>query len=323
MKNISRRLFVQSAAAMAAGTAGMAMPIFTQDDWWHRWNMATDPQAKGLSAYLNHGNLFIRYYNQPLLNYRAYQDLKYPYFSPLSGPISGLPLTTESGLPYPHHRGLWLGCEPLEGGDYWGDSPLSRGHIRSTNLQLHESDDNDVVRFSDSCEWIRENAESPLEDRRRFEVTVKNRFVRLLDCHFAITARRDITIERAKHAFFAIRCSPDIAPTYGGTLINSHGDPGAKGTYGKPAKWCTYFGRRQHRPDLVEGIAIMDHPENFNGSCPWFTRDYGHMSPQPFEFLKDPFRMGKGETLDLRYRIVLYTGTPDQARLDSLYDEWI
>ena len=74
---------------------------------------------------------------------------------------------------------------------------------------------------------------------------------------------------------------------------------------------------------MAAGTAGMDHPENFNGSCPWFTRDYGHMSPQPFEFLKDPFRMGKGETLDLRYSIVLYTGTPDQARLDSLYDEWI
>ncbi len=66
-------------------------------------------------------------------------------------------------------------------------------------------------------------------------MSVPNRFIRLLDCDLAITARKDITIEGAKHAFFAIRCSPDIAPTYGRTLINSHGDIGAKGKYVKPA----------------------------------------------------------------------------------------
>ncbi len=53
-------------------------------------------------------------YDKALLNYSAYQTLKYPYFEPLNGPLSGLPLTTESSLPYPHHRGLWLGCQPLE-----------------------------------------------------------------------------------------------------------------------------------------------------------------------------------------------------------------
>lgn len=323
MKRISRRLFVKATAAMAVGSTGLTMPLTVQEDWWHRWNLRTDPEAEGLSAYLNHGNMFVRYDNLPLLNYRAYQNLKYPYFTPLNGPVSGLSLTTESGLPYPHHRGLWLGCEPLEGGDYWGDTSLSRGQIQSTDLQLHESGEDGVVRFTDHCLWIREGEESPLEDSRTFEVRRVNKFIRLLDCHFIITALKDISIARAKHAFFAIRCAPDIAPTYGGTLINSNGDRGAEGTYGKPAWWCSYFGRRSLRPDLIEGIAIMDHPENFGGNCPWFTRDYGHLSPQPFEFLKEPFQMAKGDKLELRYRIVLYTGTPEQANLDSLYKQWI
>ncbi|MBA7559040.1 hypothetical protein ES708_00653 [subsurface metagenome] len=293
-----------------------------KDDWKHRWNEKQDPQAKGLTAYLNHGNLFIRYDNHPLLNYRAYPTLKYPYFTPLNGPVSGLSLTSESGLPYPHHRGLWLGIEPIDGGDYWGDNPLSRGQIRSTDLQLHESV-KDGIRFADYCKWIREDAESPFEDRRTFKVLVPNDQIRLLDCKFEITALKDISIDRAKHSFFAIRSAPDIAPTYGGTLMNSEGAIGAEGTYGKPARWCTYFGPRSLRPDIVEGIAVMDHPDNFGGICPWFTRDYGHLSPQPFNFLKEPFQISKGETLELKYRIVLYAGTPRQANLDALYEQWI
>jgi hypothetical protein len=54
MKNISRRLFVQSAAAMAVGTTGMAMPLLPQEDWWHRWNLRPDPDAKGLTDYIFH-----------------------------------------------------------------------------------------------------------------------------------------------------------------------------------------------------------------------------------------------------------------------------
>jgi len=334
MKHITRRQFAKSSIAMALGAtgalslgaAGVTKQRTFQDDkpaWWHRWNLKPDPEARGLTAYLNHGNLFVRYNNLPLLNYRAYQDLKYPYFTPLNGPVSGLSLTTESALPYPHHRGLWLGCEPLNGGDYWADTSLSSGQIRSIDLKLHEPEEDGVIRFSDHCKWVRDDADSPLEDRRTFKVQVPNKYIRLLDCQFTLTALRDVIIDRAKHAFFAIRCAPDIAPTYGGTLINSEGAKGAKGTYGKPARWCSYFGRRSLRPDLVEGIAIMDHPDNFGGNCPWFTREYGHLSPQPFNFLEEPFRMAKGETLELHYRVVLFAGTPKEANLDKIYEQWI
>ena len=338
MKNLSRRKFAKTSIVVAIGAQGMLMPQnfidswqhphdvklakVKKDDWRHRWNEKQDPQAKGLTGYLNHGNLLVRYNNLPLLNYRASQTLKYPYFSPLNGPKSGLSLTTESGLPYPHHRGLWLGCEPMDGGDYWGPTPLSVGQIRSTDLKMQDSG-NDSIRFTDYCKWIRDDTESPLEDRRTFEVFVPNKHIRLLDCEFEIIALKDISISSAKHAFFAIRCAPDIAPTYGGTLMNSEGDIGAEGTYGQPARWCTYFGPRSLRPDIVEGIAVMDHPDNFGGISPWFTRDYGHLSPQPFNFLKEPFQMSKGETLVLKYRIVLYAGTPSQANLDALYEQWI
>ncbi|MHC4682119.1 MAG: DUF6807 family protein [Planctomycetota bacterium] len=97
------------------------------------------PEAKGMTAYLNGGNVLVRLNNMPLTGYRAHECLKYPYFCPVNGPVSGMSLTSESALPYPHHRGLWLGCQPMNGGDYWGDNSLDNGQIRSVALRLGEA----------------------------------------------------------------------------------------------------------------------------------------------------------------------------------------
>jgi hypothetical protein len=36
---------------------------------------------------------------------------------------------------------------------------------------------------------------------------------------------------------------------------------------------------------MVEGIALLDHPGNPWSPCKWFTRDYGFISPSPFNWL--------------------------------------
>ena len=282
------------------------------------------PEAEGLTAYQNGSNLLIRFNNLPLLGYRAHPTLKYPYFCPLAGPVSGLSLVSESGLPYPHHRGLWLGCDPLNGGDYWSDGSLERGRIHSIEMKLDDdaSTENSVV-FHQRCEWMRDGAPSPFRDERSFTVRVPNERLRIIDCQFTVTAQQDISIKGAKHSFFAMRAASDLSPNYGGILMNSNGGVGAKGTYGKQAAWCGYHGKRTLRPDVVEGIAIMNHPDNFGGNCPWFTREYGHLSPSPLNFLDEPWTMDSGESLDLQYRVVLHAGTPDEAGLNAVYKDWL
>ncbi len=285
------------------------------------------PEAKGLTAYLNHSNLLLRWNNLPVLGYRAHPTLKYPYFCPLNGPVSGQSLTTESALPYPHHRGLWLGCDPLNGGNYWSDGPLSEGQIRSVDLQLVEPSKTEEkpatqATFTESCEWVREGASSPFRDARQYTVRIVSDRVRCIDCEFVLSALEEISIRKAKHSFFAMRAAADISPTYGGTMMNSEGGVGAEGTYGKEAAWCGYFGRRALQPNVVEGIAIMHHPDNPWRPI-WFTRDYGHLSPSPFNFLDKPFQLAKGDTLQLKYRVVLHAGDPQEAGMNGLYQQWL
>jgi hypothetical protein len=279
-------------------------------------------EAENLTAYHNGPMVLLRWNDLVAATYRAHPTQKYPYFYPLSGPVSGLSLVTESALPYPHHRGLWLGCDPLNGGNYWSDGPLSEGHIRSVRLEVGETTATSAT-FTDACEWSREGGSSPCRDERRFTFSVPGEAVRTLDVDLTWTAQEDISIQRAKHSFFALRAASDVSPSYGGTLVNSDGGTGAAGTYGLPARWCGYFGKRAGRPDVVEGIAVMDHPENFGGDCPWFTREYGHLSPSPFEFVKEPWQLPMGQSIRLRYRVVLHAGTPKEAGLDALYDQWL
>jgi hypothetical protein len=280
------------------------------------------PETDQLTSYLNGGHLLLRWNNFVVASYRANPLQKYPYCGDLAGPLSGLPLTTESSVPFPHHRGIWLGCEPLCGGDYWHGEDLGKGQIRSLGLSLVNQTTR-TAEFVNHCQWARRDAESPFLDERRVAFSIMNDRTRLLDFDVRLTALQDLQIAKAKHSFFALRVAPDLSPTGGGTLINSAGDVGEAGTYGKPASWCGYFGRRALRPDVIEGLAMMDHPANPWAPCPWFTRDYGHLSPSPFNFLERPWELEEQESIRLRYRVVLHAGDLRTAGLDQIYKDWI
>jgi hypothetical protein len=103
--------------------------------------------------------------------------------------------------------------------------------------------------------------------------------------------------------------------------MNSEGQSGEKATFGKPAAWCCFFGRRETVP-VVEGVAILDHPRNPWNPCPWFTRDYGFASPTPMNFMAKTWDLGAGKSVRLRYRVVLLAGDPKEAQLDRLYQTW-
>ena len=305
--------------------AGMS-PLMMQAATGQAAEISTAPEssdaASYLTSYLNGGQVLFRWNNTVIAAYRANPIQKYPYFSNLAGPVSGLSLTTESSEPHPHHRGVWLGCEPLCGGDYWRDGGLEEGQIRSIGLSVTKKSSTSAE-LNNRCQWIRRDAPSPFIDERRIEFTVLNSRVHLIDFDINLTALQNIRISKAKHSFFAIRVSPDLAPIGGGTLMNSAQGIAEAGTFGQPASWCGFYGRRALRPDVVEGVAVMDHPDNPWTPCPWFTRDYGHLSPSPFNFLETPWEIAESKSIRLRYRVVLHAGDPQEAELDRIYKEWV
>jgi hypothetical protein len=73
---------------------------------------------------------------------------------------------------------------------------------------------------------------------------------------------------------------------------------------------------------VVEGVALFNHPLNPWKPCPWFTRDYGFISPNPLHFAAKPWQLAAGKSVQLRYRVVAYAGTPTDAGLEGIYKAW-
>jgi hypothetical protein len=290
--------------------------------------VAAQPESKPgsdqLTVYqVEPGNpqIWVRWANRVLTSYRAHPTQKYPYMYPLAGPVSGLSLTTETALPWPHHRSLLFACDRVNGGNYWQEG-LAAGQILSTSLRLGKST-SESAEILDSCQWKRPNGPVVCKDERKITVTVAGPRLRLIDWQLKWTAVEDLTVTRTNHSLFALRAAEDLSVLGGGSLINSEGQSGEKATFGRPAAWCAFYGRRQNVPgNVVEGIAILDHPRNPWSPCPWFTRDYGFISPTPFNFIKEPWQLAAGKSVLLRYRVVLHAGDHKDAALDAIYKAW-
>jgi hypothetical protein len=277
--------------------------------------------ADKLTTYQFGPQIWIRWANQLLTSYRAHPTQKYPYLYPVAGPVTGLSLTSESSVPFPHHRSLLFACDHVNGANYW-QTEMKDGQVLSGGPKLGPATPTSA-QILDQCQWHKPGEPAVLTDQRKITVSVVSPRLRLIDAEIQWTAVQDVTVTKTNHSLFALRAAPDIIPWGGGTLLNSAGLQGEKATFGKTAAWCGYYGRRQGVPgNVVEGIVLMDHPKNPWAPTPWFTRDYGFISPSPFNFIDKPWQLSKGQSVMLRYRVVLHAGDPQEAEIAKIYRTW-
>ncbi|MDO4587609.1 MAG: PmoA family protein [Planctomycetia bacterium] len=266
-------------------------------------------------------NLWIRKDNQIVTVYRTNPNQKYPYLYPLIGPVSRVSVTTESAQPWPHHRSVFMGVDKVNGGNYWQEGN-DRGQILSQNVKVLDAQQN-RVEFTDSCLWKKPAEDPIIADERRYVLDWRSDNYYVLDSYFSIKMLTDITIQKTNHGFFGVRVDQDLCPLGGGNLVSSEGTSGEKETFGKPAKWMAFYGKRRFNPQITEGVAVFSPPEKPFKDCPWFTRDYGNISPMPFLFIKDgeTFEFKKDFVLEAVYRTVVFAGTPEDVDLDGLWNE--
>jgi hypothetical protein len=244
---------------------------------------------------------------------------KYPYFYPVIGPRSGQSVTTRREPEYPHHSSIFFGCDRVNGGNYWQEG-LERGRIAHQSIKVLQAAGESVV-FEQNCRWERPNAEAPFDDWRRITIAAPARDVRCIDFEVKLTARTKVKIEKTNHSLFSARMAPDLCVRNGGQLINAAGDSGEKATFGKTSPWMDYRGRRG---EFFEGVTLFDHARNPWTPTQWFTRDYGFFSPSPMNWLAAGLvEFAPGETIRLRYRILVHAHSPGREQLEAEYQKWI
>ena len=321
--SMDRRSFLGRGSAMAAGLSSWASHARSASAGpaGNAVAPATVPPTEslqGLSTYQLGPQLWVRWNNRLAACYRAHRSQKFPYLFPLAGPASGLSLTSESSLPYPHHRSNYFACDRVLGGNYWQEG-LEKGQILSVGPRWGAVTPTSVE-ILDACEWRVGENPAVMKDRRMLRLSFASPRLRFVDWEIEWTALVDLAIPKTNHSLFAIRGADDIVPAGGGTLVNAEAATGEKGTFGKASAWCAFHG---DRPGGVhEGIALFDHPGNPWSPCPWFTRDYGFLSPTPLDFRTEPLPFKAGQRFRLRYRLVLFAGTPSEADLPALHRAW-
>jgi hypothetical protein len=73
------------------------------------------------------------------------------------------------------------------------------------------------------------------------------------------------------------------------------------------------------------GVALLDHRANLRHPTWWHARPYGLLAANPFgrhDFEKAPpgtgdFALPEGETLTLRYRVLVWAGAPDPDAVEA------
>ncbi len=259
--------------------------------------------------------------NQLFTQYHFAENEKYPFFYPVNGP-SGFSITSMRNSLYPHHSSLFFGCDRVNGGNYWQEG-LERGQIRTLRAEILESGEDKVIILNE-CIWTRPGANAPVKDLRKITITSPSKDLYIIDFEVTMDMLMDVEIQKTNHSFFSGRMAPDLAVTAGGVMINAEGEQGEKGdegTFGKRSPWMDCYGTRN---GITEGMAILQHPDNPWYPSPWFTRDYGFFSPTPMYWPENEktTNFKKGESLNLKYRVIVHNGDTKNAGIAAQFDKY-
>ena len=257
--------------------------------------------------------------NKYFTSYIFSDDEKYPFFYPVNGPASGGSITSMRNAEYPHHSSLFFGCDLVNGGNYWQEG-LERGRIISVNAEITKQG-GDTVIITDECIWSRPGAISPVKDTRTITITAPSANINQIDVEITMEMLIDVTIKKTNHSLFSVRMAADLSVKNGGTMINAEGIKSEKDTFGKNSPWMDFYGKRG---DATEGLAIFQHPSNPWYPSPWFTRDYGFMSPTPMYWPENGTEtiLKKGTVLKLRYRVLVHSGDHNQAKIAAAFEKY-
>ncbi len=284
-------------------------------------------EAQSVGAAVEHDRIVVYVDGEEFTAYNFGEEHKYPFFYPVNGPVTGESVTTWDQDPYPHHSSLyisldWVRSEGVERGNYWQPRhDLETGQVFSTAPRLVEATGNKVV-LQDRCDWIVPGFDAhQMRDTRTITIRAPSAAIRVLDFEFKFEVLQDLDAGPTGHSFFSARLrpelavgdsgrGPDIAHLGTGTIVDARGNRDETETFSKNAPWAAYYG--EHFGE-TEGLAIVQHPENPGYPAPWFTRNYGFLSPTRFAFIEEPMPLPAGTKFTERYRVLVFAGDHQEA----------
>ncbi|HTF23153.1 MAG TPA: PmoA family protein [Candidatus Limnocylindria bacterium] len=300
---------------------------------------------------------------QPFTSYIWPATLKKPVLYPLrtaKGTIvtRGFPLEQRPGerVDHPHHAGLWLNYESVNGIDFWNNSDAIKpenapkmGTILHRAVVSAKSGSDQGVLDVES-DWITFDKKILLKEQTHFVFRggPSSRSVDRITTLRALDERVDFKDEKdgllGLRVVRALEIPSDKPEVYtdasgrastvakldnagvNGTYLTSEGKKG-DAAWGTRGRWCNLNGRVGDEPVT---ITIIDHPANPGFPTYWHARGYGLFAANPLG--QKIFSEGKQElnfslapnaSVTFRYRILISSAIATPDTTEAAYKDFV
>lgn len=247
------------------------------------------------------------------------KDHRRPFIFPVNGP-SGRSLTRmghpRDPVSHSHHNSVWFSHESVAGVNFWLDHGGTIQHVRVLRL-----DDSDTEAFVETeSAWLDKAGVAVMHDRRRVTARILPNDEWLLFLELELDARTaDVPLGQTAFGFLGLRMAKTIGVTDGGGRIrNSEGGEDEAGGFRKPARWMDYSGPISN--EAIEGITLLDHPQNPAHPVTFHCRNDGWMGAAPT--FSAPLVVKKGEPLRLRYALLIHHGWVPLEKVEAQWKEF-
>jgi len=300
---------------------------------------------------------------QPFTSYIWPEKIAKPVLYPLrtaKGTIvtRGFPLEPRPGerVDHPHHVGLWLNYENVNGIDFWNNSEAIKpqdapkmGTIRHRSIVSAKSG-SEQGELEIEADWLSYDKKSLLKEHTRFVFRGGPNF-RSVDRITTLRALdQKVVFADAKDGMLGLRVvraleipsdKPEVYTDASGraTTVAKLDNTGVTGTYltsegkkgdaawGTRGRWCNLSGRVGDEPVT---ISILDHRSNPGFPTYWHARGYGLFAANPLG--QKVFSNGKEElnltvapnqSVTFRYRILISSEIATAESTETAYQNFV
>ena len=307
-------------------------------------------QQKEVAVVVNHQpkqqQVSISINGKKVTNFFYADSLYKPFLFPIAAPdgstvTRGFPIDTRPGEPtdHPHHTGIWLNYESVNGLDFWNNSyavPTDKknayGSIKTSKIIKTASGSKGLLQYEAS--WQNYLKQTMLTENTGFTFYATNNTY-IIDRITTLTAMVDVVFKDVKDGLLGFRVcrslqlpdtstrkftddkgivtivKADSSGIANGNYISSNGKTG-NDVWGTRASWCMLYGKIN--TDIVS-LVIVDNPKNPGYPTYWHARGYGLFAANPlgqsvFSNGKETLNLSlkKGEAVTFRYRIIIGSG---------------
>ncbi|HWJ92854.1 MAG TPA: PmoA family protein [Flavisolibacter sp.] len=321
-------------------------------------------RSKGFSFVERKGEnkIDVLYKGKLLTSYCYFDSVFKPFLFPLNTTdgitvTRGFPIAPRAGerTDHPHHTGMWMNYESVNGLDFWNNStaiaPAKRnlyGTIRHDQVLSKKTDGNQATLVV-TANWLHPDGHVIMKEKTDYLFKVKLGDL-IIERSTTLTANEAVLFKDAKDGFFAIRVARELempsnqADVFldaqgNKTTVPQMNNAGVTGMYissegirgdsvwSTKGRWCMLKGTKEGKQIT---IGIMDHPSNPGYPAYWHARGYGLFAVNPLG--KQIFSNGKeqfnfalrpNESVNFKYQVLIRSGKQTTAaEMNKLTDEF-